>query len=89
MIAGSGRSPGVGKGNQYSRLQNSLDRRAWWGIVHGGGQRVGHDLVPKQQQQQQHSLVGTNYEQSIIFNICQQKSQKELLSSLLAFFLVK
>ena len=66
-----------------------MDRRAWWAIVHGGGKRVGHDLVTYQQQQQQHSLVGTNYERSIIFKICKQKSQKELLSSLHAFFLVK
>ena len=36
---GSGRSPGVGYGNplQYSPLENSMDRRAWWAIqsVHG------------------------------------------------------
>ena len=34
---GSGRSPGGGQGNpiQYSRLENSVDRRAWWVIVHG------------------------------------------------------
>ena len=33
---GSGRSPGVGNGNslQYSCLQNSLDRGAWWATVH-------------------------------------------------------
>ena len=35
-IPGSGRSPGVGNGNplQYSCLQNSLDRGAWWATVH-------------------------------------------------------
>ena len=35
-IPGSGRSPGVGNGNpfQYSCLENSLDRRAWWSTVH-------------------------------------------------------
>ena len=34
---GSGRSPGVGNGNslQYSCLENSMDRVAWWSIVHG------------------------------------------------------
>ena len=34
---GSGRSPGVGNGNplQYSPLENSMDRRAWWATVHG------------------------------------------------------
>ena len=34
---GSGRSPGEGNGNplQYSCLKNSVDRGAWWVIVHG------------------------------------------------------
>ena len=27
---------------QYSRLENSMDRRPWWATVHGA-QRVGHD----------------------------------------------
>ena len=32
----SGRSPGVGNGNplQYSCLENSMDRQAWWATVH-------------------------------------------------------
>ena len=31
-IPGAGRSPGVGNGNllQYSCLENSMDRGAWW-----------------------------------------------------------
>ena len=31
------RSPGVGNGKllQYSCLENSMDRGAWWAIVHG------------------------------------------------------
>ena len=35
-IPGLGRSPGEGKGNpfQYSCLQNSMDRRAWWATAH-------------------------------------------------------
>ena len=34
---GSGRSPGEGNGNppQYSCLENSMDREAWWATVHG------------------------------------------------------
>ena len=34
---GLGRSPGEGNSNplQYSCLQNSMDRGAWWAIVHG------------------------------------------------------
>ena len=36
-IPGSGISPGGGHGNplQYSCLENSMDRRAWWATVHG------------------------------------------------------
>ena len=36
-IPGSERSPGVGNGNllQYSCLENSMDRGAWWTAVHG------------------------------------------------------
>ena len=35
-IPGSGRSPWVRNGNplQYSCLRNSMDREAWWAIVH-------------------------------------------------------
>ena len=36
-IPESGKSPGKGNGNllQYSRLENSLDRRAWQAVLHG------------------------------------------------------
>ena len=36
-IPGSGRSPGVGNDNplQYSCLENSIDRGAWWATVCG------------------------------------------------------
>ena len=36
-IPGSGASPGEGNGNplQHSRLENSMDRRAWKATVHG------------------------------------------------------
>jgi len=36
-IPGLGRSPGEGNGYplQYSCLENSMDRRAWWAAVHG------------------------------------------------------
>ena len=36
-VAGLGRSPGGGPGNpfQYSCLENSMDRGAWWARVHG------------------------------------------------------
>ena len=37
LIPGSGRSPGGGNGNllQYSCLENSMDRGAWWATVTG------------------------------------------------------
>ena len=37
LIPESGRSPGEGNGNpfQYSCLENSMDRGAWWATVHG------------------------------------------------------
>ena len=37
LIPGSGRCPEVGNGNpfQYSCLENSIDRGAWWVIAHG------------------------------------------------------
>ena len=36
-IPRSGKSPEKGNGNplQYSCLENSVDRRAWWATVHG------------------------------------------------------
>ena len=36
-IPGLGRSPGEGNGNplQYSRLENPMDRGAWWATIHG------------------------------------------------------
>ena len=37
LILGLGKSPGEGNGNslQYSCLENSMDRGAWWATVHG------------------------------------------------------
>ena len=37
LIPKLGRSPGEGQGNplQYSCLENSMDRGAWWAPVHG------------------------------------------------------
>ena len=50
-IPGSGVSPGEGNGNpfQYSCLGNPLDRGVWWAPGPCGWERVGHDLVTKQQ----------------------------------------
>ena len=48
------RAPGGGNGNpiQHSCLGNPMNRGAWQAPVHEAA-RVGHDWVPKQQQQQQ------------------------------------
>ena len=37
LILGSGRSPGEENGYslQYSCLENSMDREAWWATAHG------------------------------------------------------
>ena len=37
LIPGLGRSPGVRiwQPTQYSCLENSIDKGAWWAIVHG------------------------------------------------------
>ena len=44
-ILGLGRSPGEGKGHplQYSCLEKSMDRAAWWATIHAGLQGVGHN----------------------------------------------
>ena len=43
-IPGLGRSPGEGSGNplQYSCLENSMDRGAWWATVHGVTESQAH-----------------------------------------------
>ena len=45
-IPGLGRSPGGGHGNpqQYSCLENPMDRGAWWTIQSMGSQTVGTRL---------------------------------------------
>ena len=51
LIPGLGRFPGEGNGNplQYSCLANPMDKGAWQATVLGS-QRVGHNLLAKQQQ---------------------------------------
>ena len=48
FIPESGRSPGEGNGNplQYSYLENSMDRGAWWATVRRVTNR--HDLATEQ-----------------------------------------
>ena len=46
LIPGAGRSPGRGNGNlfQYSCLENSMDRGAWWATVH---EAAGSDMIER------------------------------------------
>ena len=48
LIPGLGRSPEEGNGNtlQYSCLEKSMDKGAWWTTVHEVA-RIGHDLATK------------------------------------------
>ena len=52
----AGLIPGVGNGNplQYFCLENSMDRGAWWAIVHGVV-KVRHDLVTERMCTQGHT----------------------------------
>ena len=63
-IPGSGRCPGEGNGNplQYSCLENSMDRGAWWGC-----KRLGHvqQLNNNNLQAQTYKLVGGGLECTI------------------------
>ena len=47
LTPGLGRSPGVGNCNplQYSCLESSMDRGAWWAVVHGVTKRHNRALT--------------------------------------------
>ena len=51
LIPGSGKSPGEGSGNplQYSCLEDSMDRGAWWATVHGVAKNQTEQLNPHHQ----------------------------------------
>ena len=51
-----GRSPGEGNGNplQYSCLENSMDRGAWWVAVHG----VAKGWTRHQKKKKKENLIG-------------------------------
>ena len=56
LIPGWGRSPGEGNGNpvQYSCLENSMNRGAWWAMVCGGHEEL--DMT-----QHTHTHIGNIY----------------------------
>ena len=47
LFPGSGRPFGIRKGNplQYSYLENSMDRGAWWATVHGVANSLTEQLI--------------------------------------------
>ena len=55
----SGRSPGEGNGYpfQYSYLENSMDRGAWWATVHG----IEESDTPEQHSLNPHSTLPATY----------------------------
>ena len=56
LIPESGRFPGGGNGNplMYSCLENAMDGRAWWAVVHGV-QRIRCNLVTEHKNEPQTS----------------------------------
>ena len=60
-VPGSGRSTGEGSGNpfQFSCLENPMDRGAFRATVHGV-KRVRYNLVTKQQQSVDFSIICNN-----------------------------
>ena len=62
LIPGSGRFPGVGNGNplQYSCLENSMDREAWWATV--------YEVAKSQTQLSTHACTH-GYHRGLIFRV--------------------
>ena len=67
QIQSLGQEDSLGEGNgnplQYSSLENTMDRGAWWATVHGVA-RVGHDLVMKQ-----HMTLSLNVNVNCLFKV--------------------
>jgi len=80
LIPESGRTTGVGNGNplQYSCLGNSMDRGAWWTMVHGSAKSRTWLSTHKHTHTHAHwianwcftSLIWTNELHSICFHCC-------------------
>ena len=68
LIPGSGRSPGGGNGNplQYSCLEHSMERGAWWATIHG----VAKSLTKLTLHFTLHTLLCTDLSHGFYFNFC-------------------
>ena len=70
-IPGSGSSHGVGNGNplQYSGLENSMGRGAWWATVHGVTKELdmterAHTHTHTHTHKDQHILISSSWDAS-------------------------
>ena len=90
-IPGSRRSSWRRRGNplQYSCLENSMERGAWWAIQSLGSQRVGHDWATKRVRARAHTHTHTHTvgpcSLSVLYTvvcICQSQSPNSSLPTL-------
>ena len=78
-IPGSGRSPGEGNGNQlqYSCLENSRDREAWWATVSNKHVHTHtHTHTHTQSQSPLSTMDTTSSIHHFLANICQRERRK-------------
>ena len=90
LIPGSGRSPGVGNGNplQYSFLENSTDRGAWWATIHGATKsqtRLGTVLKSDSENTCKPTLLEKQIPSKSSLQFCQNLGQPLKSPSLLHF----
>ena len=70
LIPGSGKSPGEGNGSplQYSCLGNTMERGAWWAIVHGVTKELtqwltnNKKMVGKKQKERKPKIISTSFQ---------------------------
>ena len=81
-ILGLGRSPGAGNGNpsQYSCLENSMDRVAWWATVHG---------VTKSQTMIQHTHRHRTALQKVLKDLPSEMKRHKTLSKVIEFLILR
>ena len=72
LISGSERSPGGGNGNplQYSCLENSTDRRAWWAAVHGSQREMTEQLSMYHGTAQEVCAASSSHRDDALVTVC-------------------